>query len=93
MRNQYMFERDEKKNKLLQQTRNISFGQIVKAIEIGGLVAIIPHYNTEKYAHQKIFGVLINGYMYAVPYVQKGKTCFLKTIYKDRNLTSFYLLS
>lgn len=88
-----IFERDKQKNILLKKTRNISFEQIVKAIETWWLVAIIPHHNKEKYAHQKIFGVVVRGYMYAVPYVQKWKTCFLKTIYKDRTLTSFYLLS
>lgn len=89
----YVFERDKQKNILLKKTRNISFEQIVKAIETWWLAAIIPHYNKEKYSHQKIFAVIISGYMYAVPYVQKWKTCFLKTIHKDRELTAFYLLS
>jgi hypothetical protein len=53
------FDWNKEKEKILQQTRGISFHTIVKAIKGGNLITIIDHYNPEKYPHQKIFVVVI----------------------------------
>ena len=91
MKKKFIFERNKEKNALLKKHRNISFEKIVEEIEKWNLIVIIPHHNQERYSHQKILAVYIDDYIYAVPCVQQWKKCFLKTIYKDRNLTAFYL--
>ena len=84
------FERNEEKNKILQKKRGISFEQIANAIKNGQVVEILPHHNPEKYPNQNIFAILIEDYIYSVPFVLKNNVCFLKTAFKDRNLNKFY---
>ena len=84
------FERNEEKNKILQEKRGISFEKIIKAVNDGQLIEILPHHNPEKYPNQKILAVLIDNYVYSIPFVLENNICFLKTAFKDRNLTKFY---
>jgi len=57
------FVRQEDKNKLLKQERNISFEQVVFAIENKQIVDIMEHPNQEKYKRQKFILVEINSYV------------------------------
>jgi len=79
------------KNLLLKKERNLSFEQIVSHVESGDLLDIVEHPNKEKFAHQKILIVQIENYAIAVPFVEKGKERFLKTIIPSRKLTKQYL--
>jgi hypothetical protein len=81
------------KNLQLKNNRNraVCFEDIVTAIEGGGLLDDVEHVNSIKYPHQRLFIVLYNNYVYAVPYVQDEKGVFLKTIYPSRKLTEVYL--
>jgi len=47
--------------------------------------------NKEKYPHQKVLIVKMNDYVYAVPFVEDGKTWFLKTTIPSRKETRRYL--
>ena len=74
------FEWDEEKNNLLQSERNISFENIVFALENDKLISIIAS-QSPKHPNQKCFVVNIDEYAYIIPYVDDGEKTFLKTIY------------
>ena len=83
----------EEKNLLLKAhpDRGVCFEDIVSAIESGGLLDDVEHWNDSKYHHQRQYIVLFNNYIYCVPYVVDGDTIFLKTIFPSRKLTRKYL--
>jgi len=78
----------EKNQKLIKE-RNISFEEIIVLIEQGHLLDIVDHPQA-KYQHQRMFIIDVQGYVYLVPFVQKGNLYFLKTIYPSRNATKEY---
>ncbi len=78
------------KSEQLQMERGISFEQIYEAIENGFLIKDEPHPDRERYSHQRIFTVIINGYACIVPYVTDNETIFLKTIYPSRKANKQY---
>ena len=75
---------NEDKNEQLFRERGLSFEMVVEAINSGGLLDDLPHPDKIRYPHQRVLQVMINGYACAVPYVQDGPVCFLKTIYRSR---------
>jgi uncharacterized DUF497 family protein len=80
------------KNELVTAKTGVSFEDAELAIATGGLLDDIQHPNTEKYKHQRIMIVAIDGYAYAVPYVkQTDGSFFLKTLYPNRYYTRKYL--
>jgi len=83
---------DDKNNQLKEQ-RNISFEQIVLAIENRQVVDVIEHPKQEKYKGQKFIMVEIDDYIYVVPVdiSESGDECFLNTIYPSRKYTKKYL--
>ncbi|QIR36813.1 BrnT family toxin [Tolypothrix sp. PCC 7910] len=85
------YEWNTEKNALLLRERKISFERIVLAIEQGYLLDVVPHPNSEKYPHQKMFILEIEGYAYVVPFVENNEKIFLKTAYKSRLATRTYL--
>lgn len=86
------YEFSAEKNQRLIKERNISFEDVISALEGGKLVDVIRHYNLDKYPNQKIYLVDIEGYIYLVPFVMKDKhTAFLNTIFPSRKLTARYL--
>jgi len=84
---------EEEKNKLLKQERNISFEQIVLAIENRQIIDILENPNQKKYKGQKFIMVESNNYVYVVPAIfsVSGEECHLKTIYPSRKYTEKYL--
>ena len=83
----------EDKNDLLKRCRNISFEQIILAIEGEQVVDVIEHPNQEKYKGQVFIMAEHNNYIYVVPahISDSGEDCHLKTIYPSRKYTSKYL--
>lgn len=86
------FEWSVEKNELLKNERNISFEEIVIAIEEGKILEVLVHPNKDRYPKQKIIILDINGYAYLVPYVEDKTKIFLKTIIPSRKATSTYLI-
>ncbi len=80
------------KNEILKSQRDISFEDIILALENGYLLDDIEHPNKEKYPNQNIFIILveIKNYVYLVPYVEDNKTIFLKTIIPSRKMNKKY---
>ena len=83
------FEWNEEKNKQLLAERDIGFEEIVIAIQQGRLLGVTKG-KEPKYAHQRIFVVFIDGYTYAVPFVEDVDKIFFKTIYPSRVLHKQY---
>lgn len=82
---------NEEKNQLLKATRIVCFDDVIVAIKKNKLLADIHHPNN-KHSNQKIFVILIEEYIYAVPYVKniEKKEIFLKNVYPSRTLTKKY---
>ena len=79
------------KNKILKKERNIGFEDVVFHIEAGDEVDILEHPNKERYPNQKISVVIIEDYVYLVPFVESDEEVFLKTIIPSRKATKHYV--
>lgn len=85
------FRWNHEKNEQLKAERNISFEEIVLAIEADGLLDIIVHSNPGRYPQQRLFVVAIEQYAYLVPFVEETEYYFLKTVIPNRKATRDYL--
>ena len=85
-----VFNWNDEKNSKLKKTRNISFEEMVIAIENGDVPDVIEN-SAEKYKNQIVIIVNYQNYVYAVPAVVTADEYFLKTIYPSRKLTAEYL--
>ena len=89
MKHVKQFEWDEDKNITLIKERGIGFEEVIVAIQHGHLLGVTKG-KEPKYAHQSIFVVFVDGYTYAVPFVEDSEKIFLKTIYPSRVLHKSY---
>ena len=85
------FNWNDEKNSLLIKDREISFDEVVFCIQNGGILDRVEHLNKDKYPNQRIFIVLINDYVYLVPYVENEDEIFLKMIIPSRKAKKEYL--
>ncbi|MHB1247202.1 MAG: toxin [Sulfuriferula sp.] len=85
------FRWNHEKNEQLKAERNVSFEEIVLAIETDGLLDLLQHSNPDKYPNQLVFVVALNGYAWLVPFVEEESYFFLKTIIPSRKATRDYL--
>mgnify|MGYP001567774786 FL=1 len=85
------FRWNHEKNERLKAERNISFEEIVLAIEADGLLDIVAHSNPGKYLNQRMFVVAVEQYAYLVPFVEEADYYFLKTVIPNRKATRDYL--
>ena len=86
------FDWNEDKNRLLKIEREVSFEDVLLAIESGNLLDVIEHPKKKRYPGQRIFIVNINNYAYLVPFVEDEKKIFLKTIIPSRKATKKYII-
>ena len=84
----YSLEKDE----ILKSGRDVSFEDVILALENGYLLDDITHPNKEKYPNQNIFIILIQikDYVYLVPYIEDDTSIFLKTIIPSRKMNKKY---
>jgi hypothetical protein len=85
-----IFRWNHEKNEQLKIEREISFEEIVLAIEGDGLLDILQHPNETKYPNQRIFVVALDVYIYLIPFVEEAEYFFLKTIIPSRKATRDY---
>lgn len=86
-----IFTYSPEKNAKLIDERNISFEEVIAAIDNGELLDILDHPNKAKYANQRIYVVHVKGYVYLVPIVQeKDGNFFMKTIIPSRKAVKRY---
>jgi uncharacterized DUF497 family protein len=86
-----LFSWSNEKNEWLREHRGVSFEAVLFHIMEGDLLDVIEHPNQSRYAHQKIFIVNIDSYIYMVPFVENDDEIFLKTIIPSRKMTKKYL--
>ncbi len=86
-----IFDFDINKNSKLKLERGIGFEEVIYCIHNDKILDIRPHPNQKKYSNQSIYIIEINDYAYIVPFIQKGHTIFLKTIFPSRKATKLYL--
>ena len=85
------FDWNDEKNERLKKERGVSFEQVELAIASGDLVDRIRHSNPIKYPNQQVFLVMIENYIYSVPYIEDDEKIFLKAIIPNRKATKRYL--
>ncbi len=82
------FDWNKEKNHLLKKERDISFEDVVLALQNNKLLDII---SSPTHENQECLVVNIRDYAYIIPFVMDGEVIFLKTIYPSRKHTKFYL--
>ena len=85
------FRWDNEKNALLKKNRGVCFEQVVILMERGDVLDTIEHPNQDRYSGQKIATVMIDNYVYLVPYVENNEEIFLKTIIPSMKVTNKYV--
>ncbi|HCJ11488.1 MAG: toxin [Verrucomicrobia bacterium GWF2_51_19] len=83
------FNWSEEKNLWLEENRGISFDDIVFYMSEGFLIDTVR--NKKPYAHQEVFLVNIEDYIYLIPFVESETEIFLKTIIPSRKAIKKYL--
>ena len=84
------YEWDPDKNEWLKKERNISFEQIIFHLLQGDVWKISDHPDQRKYPGQKIYFVIVEGYIYLVPHIIEKEYVFLRTIIPNRKATNDY---
>ena len=79
------------KNALLKAERGVSFEDVVFHIMAGDILDTLDHPNQERYPGQQVHVIVIEEYVYLVPFVESDEEVFLKTIIPSRKATTSYL--
>ncbi|TFH16022.1 MAG: toxin [Lentisphaerales bacterium] len=85
------FDWNDEKSESLEKARGVCFEDIVIHVQNGCVIEVIRHPNRNRYPHQNIMVLDVEGYVYLVPYVKSRGTRFLKTIIPSRKATREYL--
>lgn len=84
------YEWNPEKNEKLKKERDISFERILFHLLEGDLWKTADHPNQKDYPGQRIYFVIVDGYIYLVPFVVEDEYIFLKTIIPSRKATRDY---
>ncbi len=84
------YEWNPDKNEWLKKERHVSFEEVVFHLSQGDVWRIADHPNQTDYPEQKIYFVIVDGYVYMVPHVIEDDYVFLKTIIPSRKATRDY---
>ena len=79
------------KNMWLKAERGVCFDDVLIALDSDRLIERRDHPNKDKYPNQKEFIILIEDYVYVVPFVEDEEKIFLKTVFPSRKETKRYL--
>lgn len=82
---------DSQKNEWLKTNRNVSFEKVIYHLSKGDIWRIADHPNQKKYPNQRIYFIIIEDYIYMVPFINDKDKIFLKTIIPSRKATKDYL--
>lgn len=85
------FEWSSEKNAWLREHRRISFEEIVVHLGRGDVWKTSPHPNRSKYPHQSIAFVVVDDYVFLVPFDVVGDVIHLRTIIPSRKATRQYM--
>ncbi|MBN1997219.1 toxin [candidate division KSB1 bacterium] len=84
------YEWNPDKNELLKKERKISFEQIIFHLLQGEIWKIGDHPDQKKYPGQRLYFVIVNDYIYIVPFIEQGVVIILKTIIPSRKAIKEY---
>ena len=84
------YEWSPEKNEWLKKERNISFEQIIFHLAQGDVWKTSDHPDQSNYPSQKLYFVIVDEYIYIVPYVKEKDYIFLKTVIPSRKATKIY---
>jgi uncharacterized DUF497 family protein len=84
------FDWDPEKNEQIKRERGISFEEIALLLGAGHIWAVYKNWNEEKYPDQRDFLLPVDGYIYAIPFVENKECIFLKTAFPSRKLAKRY---
>lgn len=84
------YEWNPEKNQWLRKERNISFEEIVLHLSMGKVWKEAEHPDQANYPGQRLYFVVIEEYIYLVPYIVEEEYTFLKTIIPSRKATKLY---
>ena len=76
---------------MLKKQRDVGFEDVVFHIEAGDEFDVLEHPNKKRYPNQKVSVVLIEGYVFMVPFVESETELFLKAIVPSWKATKQYL--
>ena len=71
------------KSEKLKRERGVSFEEIIQA----RLVGVLEH---PRKSHQRLLLFELRGYIWVVPYVERGDDMFLKTLFPSRKYTKMW---
>ena len=78
------------KNEWLKKERHLSFEQIIIHLSRGDVWKVTDHPDQSNYPGQRLYFVIVDSYIYVVPYVVEKDYFFLKTIIPSRKATKMY---
>ena len=78
------------KNTSLKAERNVSSEDVVFHIMAGDILDTIEHPNQMRYPGQQIHMIVIEDYVYLVPFIESEEEVFLQTIIPSRKATRAY---
>ena len=84
------YEWDPQKNEWLKAERNISFEKVLFHLARGDVWKLADHPDQANYPGQRIYFVIVDGYIYLVPHVVEKDYIYLKTIIPSRKATRAY---
>ncbi len=84
------YEWNSEKNERLKAERGLSFEQVVLHLSYGNIWRIADHPNQKKYSGQKIYFLIMEDYIYLVPFEIRKEDILLKTIIPSRKATRDY---
>ena len=84
------YEWNPDKNEWLKRERNISFERIIFHLSQGDIWKISGHPDQANHPGQRLYFVIVDGYIYIVPYIVEKDYIFLKTVIPSRKATKDY---
>jgi hypothetical protein len=84
------YEWNPDKNEWLKRERDISFEIIVFHLSQGDVWKISEHPDQENYPGQYLYFVVVDDYVFIVPFIVEEEYIFLKTIIPSRKATKEY---
>lgn len=85
-----VFAWNDEKDRWLRENRGLGFAQVVHYLSEDGWLDELKHPDQKRYPGQRIYVVLIEDYVWLVPFVKDGQTLFLKTAIPSRKMTRLY---
>lgn len=75
----------------MRKHRGISFEDVIAVLHTERVLDTLDNPNKKRYGNQYMYIIILNEYVYSVPFVEDEGKIFLKTIYPTRKYKKKYL--